>query len=114
MLLPFRRCKGSKDSCPGLAAKFATCNSVRVNIVVIVVVVVVVSMKYLNIVIALTISFLVGMMTYLINTLVKYDFTKDPDVKEKNRYSYDMSSKTTLHGYVPLRQVIGLAHQEES
>ena len=42
LLLPFRRCKGSKDSCPGLAAKFATCNSVRVNIVVIVVVVVVV------------------------------------------------------------------------
>ena len=44
LLLPFRRCKGSKDSCPGLAAKFATCNSVRVNIFMIVVVVVVVSM----------------------------------------------------------------------
>ena len=44
LLLPFRRCKGSKDSCPGLAAKFATCNSVRVNIVVIAVVVVVVCM----------------------------------------------------------------------
>ena len=26
-----RRCQGSKTSCPGLEAKFATCNSVRVR-----------------------------------------------------------------------------------
>ena len=26
-----RRCQGSKDNCPGLEAKFATCNSVRVS-----------------------------------------------------------------------------------
>ena len=26
-----RRCQGSKNSCPGLEAKFATCNSVRVR-----------------------------------------------------------------------------------